>query len=230
MKRDAPTRRSLIALLGATGLAACTGTSFNEVAGAEIDEGGFGTPTRQNMRVMSGEAPAISHLGARFAAEVPTTITFAFDSDVLDAAARGALDRQAAFMRQFPEVRFSVYGHADEIGSARYNDALGRRRARAAVAYLAQRGVSTARLAALVSFGETRPIVPTAEAERANRRTVTEVSGFVANHPMVLDGKYGQIVYRRYTGSFREFGGQNAPGAAGGTAGTDGPTGAPTGI
>jgi len=37
--------------------------------------------------------------------------------------------------------------------------------------------------------------------ERANRRTVTEVNGFVKRHPTVLDGKYAQIIYRDYVAS-----------------------------
>nr|WP_235962513.1 OmpA family protein [Jannaschia marina] len=201
MKTNAITRRLMLTGLAAGGLTACTGARFNREAGAGIDEGGFGDPTMRNMLVMNGEAPALSHLGARFAAEVPTTINFAFNSDRLDATARAVLDQQAEFMRAFPEVRFSVFGHTDKVGSNAYNQSLGRRRARAAVAYLGQRGVSRGRLDALVSFGETRPLVPTQSRERANRRTVTEVSGFVADNPLVLDGKYGQIIYRNYTSS-----------------------------
>ena len=34
--------------------------------------------------------------------------------------------------------------------------------------------------------------------ERRNRRTVTEVSGFVRSHPSLLDGKYAEVVYREY--------------------------------
>ena len=202
MKKNAITRRVLVGALGMATLSACTGTSFNQVAGSNIDEGGFGSPTMQNMLVMTGEAPALSHLGTRFAAEVPTTINFPFDSVQLTAEARAVLDQQANFMRQFPEVRFSVYGHTDLVGSNAYNQALGRRRAQAAVAYLNQRGVSRSRLEALVSFGETRPLVPTETPEEANRRTVTEVSGFVADHPMVLDGKYAELAYRRYVSRF----------------------------
>ncbi|SDY58776.1 OmpA family protein [Jannaschia faecimaris] len=199
MSNFSTTRRLLLTGLAAGVLTACTGTRFNRVAGAEIDEGGFGDPTMRNMLVMNGEAPALSHLGARFAAEVPTTINFAFNSVVLDATARAVLDQQANFIRTFPEVRFSVYGHTDKVGSDSYNQRLGLRRARAAVAYLEQRGISRTRLEALVSFGETRPLVPTQSQERANRRTVTEVSGFVADNPLVLDGKYGRIIYRNYS-------------------------------
>ncbi|CUH08405.1 Minor outer membrane protein Omp16 [Jannaschia seosinensis] len=204
MKKNAFTRRTLFGAIGLATLSACTGTGFNSVAGAGLDEGGFGGPTMQNMLVMAGEAPALTHLGARFAAEVPSTINFPFDSAQLTAEARAALDQQANFMRQFPEVRFSVYGHTDLVGPDAYNKALGRRRAQAAVNYLSQRGISTDRLEALVSFGENRPLIPTPTPELANRRTVTEVSGFVADHPMVLNGKYAELVYRRYVTRFSQ--------------------------
>jgi outer membrane protein OmpA-like peptidoglycan-associated protein len=187
-------RRGFIAGLSLAGLAAC---DFNRPAGSAVDEGGFGAATMRNMRVMDGSA-AVAHLGTRFADAVPTTINFPFDSAALTPTARAVLDRQADFMRQFPELRFSVYGHTDLVGSDRYNVALGRRRAAAVVAYLGARGVAAARLDALVSFGETRPLVPTRSPEPANRRTVTEVAGFVSAHPLVLDGKYAQIVYRAY--------------------------------
>ncbi|GIT89923.1 membrane protein [Jannaschia pagri] len=201
-------RRLLVASLGLSALGACTGVnSFNKPAGHSVDEGGFGNPTMQNMLIHSGEAEAVSHLGGRFSASVPTTINFAFNSARLDATARSVLDQQAHFMRQFPEVRFSVYGHTDAVGSNAYNQSLGRRRALAAVHYLGRKGVSRSRLAALVSFGETRPVVPTQSRERANRRTVTEVSGFVSGNPLVLDGKYGQIVYRQYVASAGPTGG-----------------------
>ncbi|MGB0914141.1 MAG: OmpA family protein, partial [Phaeobacter italicus] len=50
-------------------------------------------------------------------------------------------------------------------------------------------------------FGETQPLIPTSDRERRNRRTVTEVSGFLKRHPTVLDGKYAQIIYREYVES-----------------------------
>lgn len=194
-----PTRRALLLGAAALPLAACSGQSPG--AGAAATTPDFGVATRNNMQVHMGRGAALQHLGERFAREVPTTINFAFDSTALDAQARGILDRQADFMRTFPEVRFSVYGHTDLVGSAAYNRGLGRRRARAAVAYLAARGVSRNRLEALVSLGETDPVVPTRERERANRRTVTRVTGFLRGHPRVLDGKYAQIVYRQYVAS-----------------------------
>ncbi|MFP5479720.1 MAG: OmpA family protein, partial [Alphaproteobacteria bacterium] len=90
------------------------------------------------------------------------------------------------------------YGHTDLVGSAAYNQRLGLRRAQAAVAYLTSQGISKSRLEAVVSYGKTRPIVQTAQPEERNRRTVTEVSGFVESHPLVLNGKYAAIIWREY--------------------------------
>lgn len=179
-------------------LAACDPTNFTREAGAEVDEGGFGNSTMNNTMVMSGERDYTIALAERFAKSVPSTITFAFNSAELTPEARSALDQQADFIRQFPQVRFRVYGHTDLVGSNAYNKALGMRRARAAVAYLSSHGIGTSRLEAVVSYGKTRPIIQTSAPEQRNRRTVTEVSGFVKNNPMVLNGKYAQIIFQEY--------------------------------
>jgi outer membrane protein OmpA-like peptidoglycan-associated protein len=161
----------------------------------------FGDASRNNAAVQTGQQGFVLDLAQRFAAEVPDTVNFAFDSAVLDDEARAILDRQAHWIRQFPEVRFRVYGHTDLVGSADYNQRLGQRRANAVVNHLVSRGVSRSRLEAVVSFGQTRPVIVTEAPERRNRRTVTEVSGFVERHPTVLDGRYAQIVQREYVGS-----------------------------
>ena len=189
--------RKIISVAGiALALAAC-----EKEAGHDLDMRSFGNATNTNQLVMRGELDYAISLGNRFASEVPTTINFAFDSTVLDAEARATLDQQANWIRQFPEVRFKVFGHTDKVGSSAYNRQLGQRRANAVVNYFAQRGISRGRLEALVSFGETRPLIDTPARERQNRRTVTEVSGFVKRHPTVLDGKYAQIIYREYVQS-----------------------------
>lgn len=197
----------IIGLGSALALAGCGQTwgpvpnSFLREAGAQADTGEFGNATMNNTMIMTGERDYVVSLANRFAKEVPSTITFAFDSAQLDANARAVLDRQADWIRQFPEVRFRVYGHTDAVGSEAYNRRLGQRRANAVVSYLAARGISRARLEAVVSYGETQPLILTQDRERRNRRTVTEVSGFLKRHPTVLDGKYAQVVYREYVTS-----------------------------
>ncbi len=194
------------------GLAACDPTEFNREAGASVDEGGFGNSTMNNSLVMSGERDYTYALAERFAREVPSTITFAFNSSELTPAARATLAQQADFIRQFPQVRFRVYGHTDLVGSNSYNKALGLRRAKAAVAYLSSLGIGGARLEAVASFGKTRPIIQTSAPEERNRRTVTEVSGFVKNNPMVMNGKYAQIIFQEYVrGAVAEHGAYPVP-------------------
>lgn len=172
--------------------------TFLREAGVQVDSGEFGNATMNNAMIMTGERSYAGILNDRFASEVPTTINFAFDSAVLDGTAQQVLDQQAAWIRQFPEVTFRIYGHTDAVGSDAYNKSLGLRRARAAVAYLSTRGISQSRLEAVVSFGATQPVVQTANRDRRNRRTVTEVSGFVGRHPTIMDGKYAAVVYREY--------------------------------
>jgi len=173
-------------------------SSFFRESGALIDAGNFGTATMNNKAYMTGEKQWTYNMAQRFANEVLTTVNFAFNSAALDAGARDTLREQAAFIRRFPEVRFRVYGHTDKVGSDIYNRRLGQRRADAVVNFLVSQGISRSRLEAVVSYGETQPIIVTEGRERRNRRTVTEVSGFVAGHEHLLDGNYAAVVYREY--------------------------------
>lgn len=193
---------STIALLaGLTiGLAACSSDFYRE-AGARVDEGGFGNPTMTNTLISTGELAVAEGLARRFEAEVPPSVNFAFGSAALDGQAKQTLMRQANWIRQFPEVRFKVYGHTDAVGSNASNKRLGQRRANAVVAFLATQGISRSRLEAAVSFGETQPLIVTEGRERRNRRTVTEVSGFVQGHPALLDGQYARVIYREHVES-----------------------------
>ncbi|RKF16354.1 OmpA family protein [Roseovarius spongiae] len=198
--------KKLLAALSVLAAAGCSGTpgevyrSYSET-GSLVDTGSFGNANMNNTQVMSGERAYVHDLSNRFANEVRSTVNFAFNSAQLDAVARDTLREQAAWIRHFPEVRFRVYGHTDAVGSNAYNKRLGLARARAVVAYLASQGISTSRLEAVVSFGETQPLIVTQGRERRNRRTVTEVSGFVGSHPIIMDGKYAEVVYREYIAS-----------------------------
>jgi peptidoglycan-associated lipoprotein len=193
----------LLAASALLALTACseTSTSWDRELGSEVDKGQFGNATMNNVLIQTGQIEYTVALAERFNAEVPDTINFEFNSAELSDDARAILKKQADFIRQFPEVRFRVFGHTDLVGSAGYNQRLGLRRAQAAVAYLSSLGISRSRLEAVVSYGKTRPIVQTDQPEMRNRRTVTEVSGFVDNHPLVLNGKYAQIIWREYVES-----------------------------
>lgn len=190
----------MLAATALLALAACGEAGKSEL-GSGVDKGTFGNATMNNTLLQTGQISYTVALAERFNAEVPDTINFEFDSAELTDEARLILQKQANFIRQFPEVRFKVFGHTDLVGSAAYNQRLGMRRAQAAVAYLTSLGISKSRLEAVVSFGKTQPIIQTSQPEMRNRRTVTEVSGFVESHPLVLNGKYAEIIWREYIGS-----------------------------
>ena len=205
------TRNALVALAACTALTACSNNPammrFESEAGVLLGGQDFGNATMNNTQIMSGEKSYAIDLANRFAAEVITTVHFAFNSSQLDAGAQDALREQANWIRQFPEITFRVFGHADAPGSNGYNKTLGLRRAKAVVAFLSTQGISHDRLEAVSSLGETQPLVATEGRERRNRRAVTEVSGCVRAHQSVLDGKYAQIIYRDYvTGAGAETG------------------------
>jgi peptidoglycan-associated lipoprotein len=193
----------LLATSALLALVACgeTSTSWDKELGSEVDKGQFGNATMNNTLIQNGELSYTVALAERFNAEVPDTVNFDFNQSNITPEAAAVLDKQANFIRQFPEVRFTVFGHTDLVGGNAYNQRLGLRRANAVVDYLVSKGVSRSRLKAVVSYGKTRPIIQTDQPEERNRRTVTEVSGFVESHPLVLNGKYAQIIWRGYVES-----------------------------
>jgi outer membrane protein OmpA-like peptidoglycan-associated protein len=122
---------------------------------------------------------ALIDLNLKFRREIEPAVNFDFDKDNLRADARAILDRQAEWIKRYPNLRFSVFGHTDLVGSLDYNFDLAKRRADATLNYLLSRGVMPGQLEAIVSFGETQPRIDTARREERNRRTVTEVAGYL---------------------------------------------------
>ncbi|KQB13297.1 OmpA family protein [Rhodobacter capsulatus] len=186
-----------VIVAGALALAGCSGAEL----GSQYETGGFGNATMNNTLMMTGQRDFAVSLTRKFAQDVPNTVNFAFNSDRLDGTAQAALVQQANWIRQFPEVKFRVYGHTDLVGSDAYNKALGLRRARAVVAFLTGQGISRSRLEAVVSYGKTQPLVYDPGPNVQNRRTVTEVSGLVKRTPQYLDGQYAELVFRQYVAS-----------------------------
>ena len=201
MQRKGHGMRFGVIVVAALALAGCNTQKFHSEVGAEYETGGFGNATMNNTLVMNGQRDYVISLTQKFAADVPNTVNFAFNSAVLDGPAQMALAQQANWIWQFPEVRFRVYGHTDLVGSDGYNKALGLRRAKAVVNYLTSQGISRSRLEAVVSYGKTQPLVYTPEPNAQNRRTVTEVSGFVKTAPHLLNGKYAEVIFRDYVAS-----------------------------
>ena len=62
-------------------------------------------------------------------------------------------------LKDYPDYKLTIEGHADERGSAQYNMALGEARAEAAKNYLVQVGISGQQLG-VVSYGKEKPDLP----------------------------------------------------------------------
>lgn len=103
-------------------------------------------------------------------------VFFAYDQYTLTAQAQSTLSRQAAWLKEYPEVNVLLAGNCDERGTREYNLALGARRAEAARAYLVSLGVDSSRITT-VSYGKERPIDPrsTEEAWSLNRNATTTI-------------------------------------------------------
>ena len=82
--------------------------------------------------------------------QIDLVINFDFDSAQLQPRSRPLLENLAEALNnaRLQEMRFRVEGHTDAKGTARYNDELSARRARAVVEFLQGKGVAVTRLEA----------------------------------------------------------------------------------
>lgn len=104
-------------------------------------------------------------------------VFFDYDSAVLSPVATETLDRQGAWLREFPNIVVTVEGHADERGTREYNLAIADRRATAVRNYLMALDVPPDRILT-ISYGEERP-ADAGNGETAwanNRRAVAVVT------------------------------------------------------
>jgi peptidoglycan-associated lipoprotein len=83
-------------------------------------------------------------------------VFFAYDSVVLDEAARGVLQKNAEYLKGRPTAKVIVEGHGDSRGTNEYNLALSDRRAAAVKGYVVSLGVAADRVST-VAKGEEQP-------------------------------------------------------------------------
>ncbi len=155
-------------LMGVAGLmalaAACSSTKSTGPDVAATDNAG----TSVSSIVAGSQDDLEQNVGHR--------VFFGYDQYSLTAQAQSTLQRQADFLKQYPNVRIQVSGNCDERGTREYNLALGARRAEAARAYLVSMGVDSSRITT-VSYGKERPIDPrsTEEAWSLNRNATSTI-------------------------------------------------------
>jgi len=86
-------------------------------------------------------------------------VFFALDIFELDDTARAAAAANAEILRRYPTWVITIEGHCDERGTAEYNLALGERRARTVMDYMASLGIDATRMRT-VSYGKEFPFDP----------------------------------------------------------------------
>ncbi len=111
-------------------------------------------------------APAVVPVPAR-----SFLVFFDFNRADLTDRARQIIAEAAQNAQRGGVTRIEVSGHADRSGTPQYNQRLSERRAQAVAAELERRGVARSNMA-IQAFGESRPLVPTADGVREpqNRR------------------------------------------------------------
>ncbi len=112
-----------------------------------------------------------------FQQNVGDRVFFETDRYDLSAEAQSQLQKQAAWLSQYPAATVTVEGHCDERGTREYNLALGERRANAVANYLTALGVDAGRLS-VISYGKERPDCSDSNEGcwAQNRRGVTAVN------------------------------------------------------
>ena len=104
-------------------------------------------------------------------------VSFDFDKFSLKPDMFALLDQAVQVLEQNPTLKIKIEGYSCNIGTVKYNLALGKRRANAVREYLTRHGVSADRLTT-VSFGESQPKYDNSrkETRKLNRRAALVVN------------------------------------------------------
>jgi len=146
-----------VVLMGLLALTACTKKDKNS-----LDQGGQAAPGTVG----------------DFQTNVGDRVYFLVDQSTLTPEAQETLRRQAAWMKQYPNVTVQVEGHADERGTREYNLSLSARRATVAREFIVAQGIDGGRVTT-IAYGKERPVA-LCDAESCwsqNRRAVTVITG-----------------------------------------------------
>ena len=154
---------------GSTAKGAIIGAVIGGAAGAII-----GHQMDQQAKELQQNIPGarVERVGEGIQVTFDSGILFAFDSDVVQGAARSNLNTLAASLEKYPGSELLIVGHTDNVGSDDYNKSLSERRARSAAGVLASEGVASSRVGTM-GLGETEPVATNdTDAGRALNRRV----------------------------------------------------------
>jgi peptidoglycan-associated lipoprotein len=142
----------VMAISAALLLAACS-TKPADTGGST--SGGTTGGSTTTSTVPQGAAPGSTQ---DFITNVGDRVFFGTDRYDLTGEAQAELQKQATWLKTYPQYRFVIEGHCDERGTREYNLALGERRATAVKNYLVALGIDTNRMQT-ISYGKERPAV-----------------------------------------------------------------------
>ncbi len=107
-------------------------------------------------------------------------VNFNFDKATLRPDAIAILNEAVEILKRYPDLRVEVAGHTDLCGKDTYNQSLSQRRSQVVYDYMTSNGIDSGRLAGPNGYGESRPLVQTAQTtpeckNETNRRTELNV-------------------------------------------------------
>ena len=151
------------------------GAGIGGLAGAGI--GAYMDKQERDLRARTaGTDVQVVRQGDDLLLNLPSGITFAYNSSTVQPQFRQTLDQVADILSQYKQTYIDVYGHTDATGSDAYNQRLSEQRATSVADYLASRGVQPARIGTR-GFGKSQPIASndTEEGRAANRRVEIKI-------------------------------------------------------
>ena len=145
-------------------LLAIAGCSTVQVA---VKDAGNDAPVGAGLNVPAGS-------NEDFIVNVGRRIFFEANSAAIGETSAETLGKQAEWLGRYPAYKIKIEGFADEPGSAEANRSLGLKRAEAAKAFFASKGIAAARMR-VKSFGNSRPVRKCEDVGcvAQNRRVVT---------------------------------------------------------
>lgn len=127
---------------------------------------------REQERLEREAAAARERAAAAARRTLMETVYFDYDEAAIRPDTEERLRAKLEILRNNPDVRLRMEGHADERGTSEYNFALGNDRAESTIRFLTGFGLDMGRFAS-VSYGEERPVAQgSTEAAWAQNRRV----------------------------------------------------------
>ncbi|MHA6723232.1 OmpA family protein [Sphingomonas sp. RS2018] len=151
------------------------GAGIGALAGAGV--GAYMDKQERDLRARTaGTDIQVIRQGDDLVLNMPSGITFGYDSATVQPQYQPTLDRVAQVLSDYNQTSIDVYGHTDSTGSDSYNQGLSERRARSVADYLSSRGVAPVRLATR-GYGESQPVASnsTEDGRAANRRVEIKI-------------------------------------------------------